>query len=78
MLWWRRSRPDGSGTEHPKVKVHTTFWGGQYVNAEELMRHPDVVAAVKRFSDIIGPIIAREQQRLRAEREARLGGPDKS
>ena len=78
MLWLWRSRPDGSATEHPKVKVHTTFWGGQYVKAEELMRHPDVVAAVKRFSDIMGPIIAREQQRLRAEREARLGGPDRS
>ena len=78
MLWWRRSRPHGSGTEQPKVKVHTTFWGGQYVNAAELMRHPDVVAAVKRFSDIMGPIIAREQQRLRAERDARLGGPDRS
>ena len=72
MFWRRKNSTDrGSGTRVPKVKVHTTWLGRQYVDAEELMTHPDVVAAVKRFSEIMEPIIEEEQRRIRDRRRNR-------
>ena len=72
MFWSRRnSTARSSDTRVPKVKVHTTWSGWQYVDAEELMRHPDVVADVKRLSEIMEPIIEEEQRRLRDRRRNR-------
>ena len=69
MPWPRRNSPsDDSPAAIPKVEVHTTWMGRQYVNVEELMRHPDVVETVKQLGEILGPVIAREQRRLRARR----------
>lgn len=71
MLWLRRnSHPDDSDAARPKVKVHTTWFGRQYVDAEDLMGHPDVVKAVRRFGKILRPIIANEQRRIRDHRRA--------
>ena len=74
MPWLQRnSHSDDSETAHPKVKVHTTWFGRQYVDAEDLMRHPDVVQAVRRFGRILRPIIADERRRIRDHR--RVGPP---
>lgn len=51
--------------EKSRVKVHTTFWGGQYVNINELMEHPDTIRDIKIFNEVIGPIIEKERKRLR-------------
>ena len=72
MFWRRKNSTDrGSDTRVPKVKVHTTWSGWQYVDAEELMRHPDVVADMKRLSEIMKPIIEEEQRRIHNRRRNR-------
>ena len=69
--------PPGHNSEpkRSKVKVHTTWLGRQYVDADELMKHPDVQAAVKKMEQVLGPII-REQRRFREQRAG--ADPDRS
>jgi len=60
--WPRRSshRSD-SKPPHPKVKVHTTWLGRQYVDPDELMRHPDVKAAIERLGRALETVVVEGQ-----------------